>query len=472
MLSEKRVCRSCGTLLSRYNSTALCAGCTRKSGTTPIAPLWLWDSDVLRHALARTDLGAALTIIRSAMGLSQLELATVLGWSQSAVARVESGQRDTLYDVRRLVEVADALDMPRTVLLPLFLGDRDELAGQGGGGSVDMSLSRRELGGVLAGLTAAAGLSQVQIPATVDAAHVRYFRAAAGNLVTKDQSVGGGALLRDGLRLYHRARRMLDEADYSEATGHELMSAASEIASCVSWLHCDASDHATAWALCSEARLLADQAGDPLLGIRATALASLQLIDQAGKERNPGFARQAVQLNTRAAELARTQRCPELHALLAAREARAHAVLGDSAGFHRAMSRAWRELDREQRDEAPLWLRFVNRSEIAIHEARGQSDLGDPGGAAELYRTSLRAELSPRNEANYRAGLATALAAEGDLTGAVTEGTTVLSALTAGQIDSPRTVSKLAVVRRAAARHSSGAEFRDSYDELTGAGSA
>ncbi|MBA2322820.1 MAG: hypothetical protein H0V92_01955 [Pseudonocardiales bacterium] len=50
-------------------------------------------------------------------------------------------------------------------------------------------------------------------------------------------------------------------------------------------------------------------------------------------------------------------------------------------------------------------------------------------------------------------------------------GTTVLSALAAGQIDSPRTVSKLAMVRRAAARHSSGAEFRDSYDELTRVGS-
>ncbi|MBW0010574.1 MAG: helix-turn-helix domain-containing protein, partial [Pseudonocardiales bacterium] len=59
------------------------------------------------------DLGAALTIIRTAPGLSQFEFAALLGWSQSAVARAESGERGSLYDLRRLFEVVDAVGMPR-----------------------------------------------------------------------------------------------------------------------------------------------------------------------------------------------------------------------------------------------------------------------------------------------------------------------------------------------------------------------
>lgn len=42
--------------------------------------MWLWDSVPLRRAFADLDLDAALTIIRTAPGLSQLEFATLLGW--------------------------------------------------------------------------------------------------------------------------------------------------------------------------------------------------------------------------------------------------------------------------------------------------------------------------------------------------------------------------------------------------------
>ena len=46
----------------------------------------------------------------------------------------------------------------------------------------------------------------------------------------------------------------------------------------------------------------------------------------------------------------------------------------------------------------------------------------DPAAAAALYRRSLDATLSPHNGAVYRAGLADALAASGDVTGAMAEG--------------------------------------------------
>jgi hypothetical protein len=119
---EKRKCRVCQGLLSRYNTDAVCVSCARQIATIPSFPVWLWDSMPLRRAFAELDLGAALTIIRTAPGLSQLEFATLLGWSQSAVARAEAGQRGSLYDLRRLLELVDAVDMPREALIPLLLG--------------------------------------------------------------------------------------------------------------------------------------------------------------------------------------------------------------------------------------------------------------------------------------------------------------------------------------------------------------
>lgn len=465
-MSGERRCRSCRGPLSRYNSTSVCAGCAKNGTTAPRVPTWLWDSETFRRALAEVDLGAALAIMRSAVGLSQLELATLLGWSQSGVARIESGQRDTLYDIRRLFEVVDALHMPRAALIPM-LGASDNEPSEREEAD-EMSLNRRELGGAVIGLAAAAGLGQLQVPAKVDSAHVRHFQASAEKLYAKDQHVGGGALVGGGLQLYYRARRMLDEADYSEATARQLMSAAGELAICVGWLCYDANDSSMARGLYSEARLLADQSGDDGLAVHAMEKMSLQLVRPAQEETRPGHAREAVRLSRRAAELARSDPSPQLHALLAAREAIAHAAVGDGGSFRLAIARAWREIDCASGEGAPVWLEFVNRSEIAVHEAKGHLYLGDPGSAAGLYRTSLEAQLSPRNGAIYRAELAATLAAIGDVTGAVAEGMTVLPALDGGQIASPRTVSELRVVRQAAAQHRSGDEFCARYDQMAG----
>jgi transcriptional regulator with XRE-family HTH domain len=441
-----RGCRVCGGSLSRYNSESVCAGCARQIAMTPPVPAWLWDSLPLRRALAEADLGTALIVMRVAAGLSQLELATVLGWSQSTVARVEAGQRDSLYDLRRLFEVVDALGMPREALMPLLLGsvegqvEREE--------EDEMSMNRRRFGGGLASLAVMASLSQMRVPRRVDSAHIRYFHASVEKLYTKDQSVGGGALIHDGLRLYHRARIMLDEADYSEEIGRQLMSTVGELAVCAGWLAYDANDQDLSRELYSEARLLADQSGDHGLAIRAMEKMSLQSVALSQRSGLSGGAREAVRLSMRAAELARHDSSPQLHALLAAREAIAHAAVGDSQGFHGSISRAWREVDRGFTDDAPAWLRFVTSSEITVHEAKGHLYLGDHLSASRLYRTSLDATLGNRNCANYRAQLAAALAASGDVSAAVAEAMIVLPALDTGHIISLRTLAELEPVRR------------------------
>ncbi|HCU95942.1 MAG TPA: hypothetical protein DHU96_25775 [Actinobacteria bacterium] len=275
--------------------------------------------------------------------------------------------------------------------------------------------------------------------------------------------VGGGALLRQALRQWHRARRMLDESSYSEQSGRELMNTTGEMAVCVGWLSYDGGDQALARQLYSEALLLADQGGDHALAAKALGQMSLQSV-QLARDARPGLAREAVRLSARAAELASHDPIPRLHALLAARQAIAHAAVGDSQGFRTAITRAWRELDRGWTEEDPVWLHFVIPAEITIHEAKGRTYLGDQCAAIGLYQQSLENPgLSRRNRACYQAQFAAALASGGETAGAVAEGLAVLPVLEE-TVASPRVLRELRPVR-SAAEQAGAQEFCERYDK-------
>jgi transcriptional regulator with XRE-family HTH domain len=430
------------------------------------APRWQWDSAPLRQALADLNPGAALAIVRASAGLSQLELATLLGWDQSRVQRAEKGTRDTLYDIRTLLQVTDTLDMPRAALAPLVLGTPNAIFEEN-----DVDLTRRQFsevlgGAALAGLFGTGGeLGTVQVPAKVDKAHIHYLRATVDEFYVRDQVVGGAALARGALRQFYRAQRMLGESDYGERTGQELMTAAGELAVCVGWLAYDGGNHNLARHLYGEAMTLADEADDESLAVQVREKMALLAVQRARIEAS-GLARQALRLTGRAGEVARRVPEPRVHSLLASREAIACAVLGDDRGYRHAITRAWREVDRGSGPGDPVWLRFVSSSEIAVAEAKGQVYLGAPAAAVPLYEQSLAdASLSPRNRVNYRAQLAAALAAAGDKAAAVSEGLAVLPALETN-VASPRTLRELAPVR-SVAEETGDEEFCVRYDQAS-----
>jgi hypothetical protein len=303
-------------------------------------------------------------------------------------------------------------------------------------------------------------------PIKVDPAHIRDLRAAVDELYTKDQSVGGATLTSTALHQYRLVRRMLDEGDYDQSVGRQLMRMTGELAVCAGWLSYDGDDQVRARHLYSEAFLLADHAGDAALAVRAIEKMSLQSVQRATKSSNRGLSREAVRLCARAGELARHDASPRLHALLAGREAIAHAAVGDRHGFDAAIVRARREIDRAGfvEDEA-VWLRFATASEITVHEAKGRSYLGDPHSASMLYRACLdETGLSPRNRANYQAQMAATLAVSGEAVEAISEGLAVLPALE-GKIASPRTITELRPVRQAA-QDRANEEFCSRYDAL------
>jgi hypothetical protein len=127
-----RVCGACRrTRLSGYNPGTICGPCQRAlfdeqnaagPGDRDELAAWVWDTEAMRAALARLDFPAVLVIYRSAAGLSRRELGERAGFSESAIWYWEAGARQGIYDIRQLLQFADAVRVPRMALLPVILG--------------------------------------------------------------------------------------------------------------------------------------------------------------------------------------------------------------------------------------------------------------------------------------------------------------------------------------------------------------
>ncbi|WP_405147762.1 helix-turn-helix domain-containing protein [Sphaerisporangium sp. NBC_01403] len=455
----ERLCPGCRkAVLSRYSRDPVCAPCLRATrGARPVAPAWLWDCSSLRQALASADLAAFVAIVRAAMGLSQLELAGLAGWSQSTVNRIESGERGTIYDIREILRFADAIDMPRHALIPLLIGD--PVAGLPVEGiNPDMDMDRRQFNGVLAGgFAAGMGWGSMHIPTRVEAAHVKHLKATVERLRADDQRIGGAMLLGPALHLLARVRRMLDEADYSEAIGRQLVAIAGGLSVDAGWFAYDSDDQNLARGLYGEARLYADHAGDRELHVQVASLLAMQATRLA--RRHPGRAREALRFVATAKELARHWATPRVYALLELRETSAHAVLGDGRACRRSMTNAWREFERGPHENDPGWAGFVSEAELLSFEGRAAVALGKPAAAVEFYRRSVDKWNSDRNRSYGRACLADALLASGAKSDALAEGLDLLSHVSGSR----RTLQELAPLRAVAGESS---EFADRYDRL------
>ena len=78
-------------------------------------PARFWDSDEVRDAAARSAPGTLIALVRQAHGLSQAELGTLCGFSQSAISRLEAGG-NLAYDLRVLRSLQRLLGIPARLL--------------------------------------------------------------------------------------------------------------------------------------------------------------------------------------------------------------------------------------------------------------------------------------------------------------------------------------------------------------------
>lgn len=467
--TNDRICVACQvTVLSRYNPDSLCAVCTRasqKQDATDLAPDWLWDSAPLRTALARLDLPTFVLTFRTASGLSQAELGHLVdGWSQPLVSLTERGLRDTIYDIRTLLAFTDTIGMPRTTLAPLILGnpdatlDSDDTTALQGADAVD--IGRRKLVLLASGLAAA---TLLPVPQRVDQAHVRYLQAALTQLRNQDETIGGGAVFTQSLRYFTHARRMLDESDYTDTVGRELLVVTADLGIEAAWHAYDANNQGLARQLHQETALLVDSASADEQRVHLYANMAEQGTCLAHYTGQRGFAREALRFADRAADAVRHVPSPALHAFVSKKQALAHAQLGDEIAFRSAITTARRELDRGPHDTDPTWTQFLSGSSITYSEAGGNAHLGAPARAARLYQSALDGSARfLRDQALTRSKLAETLVAAGDLDQAIAHGLTILPDLGA-TLTSGRVLRTLQSVRDAA-NPTTAPEFCERFD--------
>ncbi|MBV9449000.1 MAG: helix-turn-helix domain-containing protein [Streptosporangiaceae bacterium] len=451
-------CRN-GQLVRRGDP--LCQVCIQEAKETVPWPRWVFDSPLLRRALADLNVPAVPAIVRAACGLSQRDLAGIVGWSPAALSYYERGQREAVFDIRELLQFADAVGMPREILLPLIVADPEARLAAGTQNGPDVDVDRRGLGALI-DAAAATVLPKPAVSAVVKPAHVRYWQACADTLYIHDHVVGGTALLLPALRQWQLVRQSLNGGD----PGPALLTAAGGQALCTGWIAQDGGRLPVARSLYGQARELAGRSGDTEQAVHAlTSLSMLHAeLSRTGPGRDP--ARRALRLAFQAAEEGRYLPIPRLHALIALRQASAASLLGDKAAFKAGIARARRELDRGQEDgDPPQWLRFVDHAEITGVEARGFLNVGEADHSALLYRTVLASGLSPRNRACYGAGLAGALLKQGARREAVAAALDVLPALEGG-VTSIRCLNRLRLVRLAAATVAGAEEFCDRFDVI------
>jgi len=422
----------------------------------PTQPLWLFDSQLLRQALAQVNLPAVSAIVRAASRLSQRDLAAIVGWNPATLSYIERGQRDGMFDIRTVLQFADAVGMPRAALLPLVFADAD--IGQMVGIEYQASVEPSRGGpGSLVAAGSPASISRISV-----GSHVRYWQACTDVLYVRDRAAGGTALLSPALQQWHRVAPAVSAS--AGEPGPQLLAAAAGLALCTGWIALDAERLTLAKSLYEKARELAVSAGDVMLAVHVLTSQSMLYAEMARTAHGREPARRALRLAYQAADEGRYIPMAPLHVLIALRHASAASLLGDKAAFQSAIGQARRELNHcGSRDGDPQRLRFVSETEITETEATGYLNLGDAARSAALYRQVLASDLSARNRASCGAGLSEALLMHGAREEAVAAAIDVLLALET-EVASSRCLNRLRLIRKAACSTSGGQEFRQRFD--------
>ena len=269
-------CPACRTGMLARRGDPLCPTCAKAAREMTARPLWVFDSLLLREALAQVNLAAVPAIMRAACGLSQRDLAAIVGWNPATLSYYERGQRDGMFDIRTLLQFADAVGMPRGVLLPLVFAD--VAIGQMAGTEYEMSLKLSRGG---PGSLVAAAPPPLSVPDIARGSHVRYWRACADVLYGRDRAVGGTALLPSALQQWQRVASVVRASGSTDEPDAQLLAAAGELALCTGWMALDAERLALAQPLFEKARELAVSAGDVMLAVHALTSQSMLYAEMA-----------------------------------------------------------------------------------------------------------------------------------------------------------------------------------------------
>ena len=209
--------------------------------------------------------------------------------------------------------------------------------------------------------------------------------ASVENYWVLDDRFGGEVLRPAVIAQLRYVLDLLRTSPYG-ALGGDLQMLAQEFYRLSGWTHFDSRQFAAARRYFTQAVRLARASGDRLFVANVQACMSLQ----ATYEDKPA---DAIALVQAAQDTSRGIATPRITAILAMREAFAHAVLGDRAACHRALSEAHNAFETARRgDEDPAWARYFDEVKLTVDTGIARARLGEHASAAVLIEQALEQE--------------------------------------------------------------------------------
>jgi transcriptional regulator with XRE-family HTH domain len=391
--------------------------------------------------------GETLRSVRERAGLTQEELGELIGYSRTAVSRMESSP-DPRLSPRVLCRISEVLDTTTAVLLGQVVQEDP--------------VNRRQLLQASASAAVTLATTPRSDPGRVGAHDVAEIEHGITDLRALDQRVGGDRLGYFAGRLVDEAERLL-AGSYGSVTAARLHAVFGQACMLAGWLAQDAGNPDRATQLYTEAMAAAPLAQDPLL--TAHACANLSLL--TAMSRQPARAVQYAQAGQRAARQGRGG--PRLRALLFARETSGYARMGDASATDEAMRRALTAFDSDHGSD-PAWAAFLSDVELAGILGDAHTRLGQHGPALRQLTLAAQMQGLPRNAAIWRLILAEGHALAGDPAQAAALASASLPDVL--DLSSTRVRTRVRTLGRVLAPHTKVSEVRAFHDQARAAGLA
>ncbi|KNB50309.1 hypothetical protein AC230_23790 [Streptomyces caatingaensis] len=256
----------------------------------------------------------------------------------------------------------------------------------------------------------------------------------------------GGRLVMDwAVQELRWTRRLVAEGSYDHETGRRLYRAGAELAQLAGWTAFDLGMHGHGSRYLLAALRSARNAGDRALAAYVVSSLSYQSIWQ-------GQGRQALRLAQISCKGAETEPAGAGRALLASRQARAYAAVGDGEGVVSSVAEACELIQAEETGGSPPWSEWVTPAVLFADAGRAWLDMGRPDRAEQhlVHALELFGDTQPRNRLLHWTSLAEARLGRGDVEGAVAATEEALGLY--GQVASERARLRLTGLRDGFAR--------------------
>ena len=242
---------------------------------------------------------------------------------------------------------------------------------------------------------------------------VQVLRDRIAQLRRLDDTQGGPLVLEWVAQDLRWAASLVRNSTYDPAIGVQLNGIVAELAQLAGWLACDQGRAGIGQRYFLAGLHFAHSAHDSALGANIVSCLSYQAMWS-------GDHQDALRLIRAARTGAGGPRTGRVHALLATRQARAHAQLRDDAGCAKALDEAASAYAQDGETPDPSWAYWINDAVLAGDAGRAWLELERPDRAEpNLVRgLQLFGDAQPRNRMLHHASLAEACLALGNLEGA------------------------------------------------------